>query len=120
MFFLSFIAAFAASILSLTAYLQAESAWWKGPLASVVLFILGYTVSMLMPMHGLKEPIYPPSLIPWYTAGFVTWLAALMCSALVGIGALAGLVLRIFWTPGQFAWIVFVVGWFVIFFTILE
>ncbi len=111
MFFLSFIAAFAASISSLTAYLQAESAWWKGPLASFALYVLAMLVITLVPADAVQEIATFP------VSGVIT--AALACSALVGAGALVSLVLRYFWAPGRIALVVFVGGWFVIFITIL-
>ncbi|MFT6460470.1 hypothetical protein [Pseudophaeobacter arcticus] len=102
----------AACILALVAYLQSEASWWKGPLASVALFALGVGIIALIPESALKNSILPPvvflSAAAWY------------CAGLVGVGALAALILRRFVPKGRIVKLVFGGGWGLMFIGLLS
>jgi hypothetical protein len=100
MIFFSF---FAASIFSLTAFLQSEAAWWKGPLSALALFALGFAVGAGLQEEALKNTILPPVI------GLAA--AAWTCAAIIGLGSLVALILRDLWTPGRIAGTAFVGGW---------
>lgn len=94
---------FAASIFALTVFLQAEAAWWKGPLAAIGLFILCLAIVLFVPAEGVDNTVLPPVM------GLAS--AALGGSVLIGLGSLVGIIGRRFATPGRLAGIAFVVGW---------
>ena len=100
LFFISF---FAASIFSLTVFLQAGSAWWKGPLAAIGLFVLCLAIALLIPAETFDNTALPPVL------GLAT--AAFAGSVLIGLGSLVGIIGRRFATPGRLAGIAFVPAW---------
>ena len=100
MIFFSF---FAASIFALTVFLQAEAAWWKGPLAAIGLFVLCLAIALFTPAEGVGNTVLPPVI------GLAS--AALGGSVLIGLGSLIGIIGRRFATPGKLAGIAFFVGW---------
>lgn len=93
---------FAASILSLTAYLQSEAAWWKGPLAALALFLAGFAIAM-----GLSEELLANTTLP-PVIGLAS--AAWLVAAVIGLGSVLALVLRKFLSPGRIAGASFVCG----------
>ncbi|AZV77413.1 hypothetical protein EBB79_05580 [Parasedimentitalea marina] len=103
MIFFSF---FTASIFSLTAFLQSEAAWWKGPLSALALFALGLAIGVGLQEEALKNTILPPVI------GLAT--AAWTCAILIGLGSVTALALRDFWAPGRIAGTAFVGGWILI------
>jgi hypothetical protein len=108
LFFFSFVAA---CILALVAYLQSEAVWWKGPLASVVLFALGVGIIFLIPEEALKNSILPPVLFLSVSAWY--------CAGLVGVGAVSALILRRFMSTGKIVKLVFGGGWGLMFIGLL-
>ncbi|AUQ61802.1 hypothetical protein [Phaeobacter inhibens] len=99
MIFLPF---FAASMLSLTAFLQSEAAWWKGPLAALVLFWAGFGVAVGLSDAVVENSIAPPAM--GIAAG--AWLGA----GVIGLGAVLALILRKSLSPGRIAGTAFLGG----------
>ncbi|UWQ31736.1 hypothetical protein K3555_14195 [Leisingera sp. M527] len=93
---------FAASIVSLTAFLQSEAAWWKGPLAALALFLAGFAIAMGIPEEMLASTVLPP--VIGIAVG--TWLGA----GVIGLGSGLALVLRKFLSPGRIAGAAFLCG----------
>ncbi len=93
---------FAASMLSLTAFLQSEVAWWKGPLAALVFFLAGFAIALGLSDAMLENTIVPPVI----GLAIAAWLGA----GVIGLGAVLALVLRKFLSPGRIAGAAFLCG----------
>ena len=102
MIFLLFFSFCTASILSLTAFLQSEAAWWKGPLAALALFLAGFGIAMGLSEEMLENSILPP------VAGLA--VAAWVGAGVIALGASLALVLRKFLSAGRIAGFAFVCG----------
>ncbi|MBY6068195.1 hypothetical protein KUW17_15685 [Leisingera aquaemixtae] len=96
---------FAASMLSLTAFLQSEAAWWKGPLAALALFFAGFGIALGLSDAMLENTIVPPVI----GLAAAAWLGA----GVIGLGAALALVLRKFLSPGRIAGAAFLCGFMV-------
>ncbi len=95
-----------AAMLALTAFLQAEAAWWKGPTASIVLVVIGVLAAFVIPSQNSSGPRIleaTPTAILWF------------CAVLMIVGSILGLALRPFLSSGKIAKLVFVSGLMVIF-----
>ncbi|MGH1467203.1 MAG: hypothetical protein ACRBBQ_17770 [Cognatishimia sp.] len=79
---------FAALIIALTTHLQADARWWKGPLASILLFIGGFLVAILL---------LPDTDNPALILASGAWIS----SILVGIGSAIALIFRRFVKHGK-------------------
>lgn len=93
------------SMLSLTAFLQAESQWWKGPLAALFLLGVGFLpifVADGQDNFGSDQPMLSLSATAW------------LCAAIVFIGSTLALLLRRQLQPKKIAvWVFFGGGAFI-------
>ena len=101
----------AACFLALVAYLQSEASWWKGPLASLALFVLGVCLVVFLPEEKLDGSFLPPV---WYFS-LAAWFGAL----LIGAGALTALALRRYVPTSKIVKMVFGGGWGLMFIGLL-
>lgn len=87
------------SMLSLTAFLQAESQWWKGPLAALFLLGVGFLpifVADGQDNFGSDQPILSLPATAW------------LCAAIIFIGSIPALLLRRQLKPKKIAvWVFF-------------
>ncbi len=98
-----FFSIFLATSISMTAYLQAESKWWKGLLAAICLFAFGFVYLLSYSNLNAAQLTKMPA------TGLVS--ALLASSFLIGLGSVISLVLRSFQlAPKQIAMFAFGLG----------
>lgn len=83
-----------AAMIALSAYLQADAAWWKGPAATVALLIGGIVVIRYLQSSDGFDATSPAAFL-----GLSIWL----CALLVGLGAFFALLLRRWVRPAKIA-----------------
>ena len=97
-------------MLALTAFLQADSSWWKGSAVAIILFVLGY----LNVLAAFSPDDFDPNQ-PVLSLSVAAWV----CGAAIFVGSISALVLRPFFSPGKVAGRVFVGGFALIFLGLL-
>lgn len=98
------------SMLALTAFLQSEAPWWKGPAAATILLFLGFIVLVATSYQddfNSEQPVLYLSVGAW------------ICASIVFTGSSIALLLRRFFSPAKITKLVFVGGSTLIFLVLL-
>jgi hypothetical protein len=100
---LIFFTFFAAGIVAATAFLQTDSAGWKGLVGATVLLALGLTNVLFLQVSPSENPANSPQL------GITTSLV--IGALLVAVGSITSLILRSRLSAGRIAMIAFIGSW---------
>ena len=94
---------FAASIVAVTAFLQTESAGWKGLVGATVLLALGFANVLFIPENFSESLGNSPQ--------FGITVSLLTVALLVAVGSITSLILRTRLSAGRIALIAFIGSW---------
>jgi hypothetical protein len=100
---LIFFTFFAAGIIAATAFLQTDSAGWKGLVGAIVLLALGLTNVLFLQVGPSENPANSPQL--GITASLV------MGALLVAVGSITSLILRSRLSAGRIAMLALIGSW---------